>query len=108
MKKTFQKFWLGVPLPFRIIAGVLLILVGIVGLMLPVMPGWIFIFPGIYLLGPDTRPARFLRRQFRRLRAWALLRRRRRRARARVRSNSLPKARPDIADSARGSKVDSE
>ena len=105
MKKTFHNLWVILRRPLQILAGILLILVGIVGLILPVMPGWIFIFPGIYLLGPDTRPARFLRRQFRRLRVWSRLwlRRRRSRARAQVTSDPLPKARPDIADPARDS-----
>jgi uncharacterized membrane protein YbaN (DUF454 family) len=38
----------------RQIAGVLLVIVGIAGLILPIMPGWIFLAPGIALLGPDN------------------------------------------------------
>jgi uncharacterized membrane protein YbaN (DUF454 family) len=34
----------------RIAAGIGLILIGIVGLILPVMPGWIFIIPGLVIL----------------------------------------------------------
>ena len=34
----------------RISAGVGLILVGIVGLILPIMPGWVFIIPGLVIL----------------------------------------------------------
>jgi uncharacterized protein YqgC (DUF456 family) len=34
----------------RILSGVGLVLVGIVGLILPIMPGWIFIIPGLLLL----------------------------------------------------------
>jgi hypothetical protein len=33
------------------IGGVLLILVGLIGLILPIMPGWVFIFAGLALLG---------------------------------------------------------
>jgi uncharacterized protein YqgC (DUF456 family) len=36
---------------FRIASGVILILVGIAGVVLPVLPGWILIFIGIELLG---------------------------------------------------------
>jgi uncharacterized protein YqgC (DUF456 family) len=36
---------------FRIASGILLILVGIAGVVLPVLPGWILIFIGIELLG---------------------------------------------------------
>ena len=41
---------------FKIIGGVLLILIGIVGLILPVMPGWAFIIPGLMMLA-DYFPA---------------------------------------------------
>jgi uncharacterized membrane protein YbaN (DUF454 family) len=37
--------------PLRITAGVALVLIGIVGLILPVMPGWVFIIPGLVILG---------------------------------------------------------
>jgi uncharacterized membrane protein YbaN (DUF454 family) len=33
--------------------GVLLVLVGIVGLLMPIMPGWLFLVPGGVLLGFD-------------------------------------------------------
>lgn len=36
--------------PLQIAAGVGLILIGIVGLILPVMPGWVFIIPGLVML----------------------------------------------------------
>lgn len=45
---------------FRIIAGVVLVLVGIVGLMLPIMPQWPFIIPGLMLLAPYFPPAKRL------------------------------------------------
>ena len=52
----------GVPLKkvLRIAAGIGLILIGIVGLILPVMPGWIFIIPGLVILGEYFPPARRL------------------------------------------------
>ncbi len=34
----------------RISAGVGLVLVGIVGLIMPIMPGWVFIIPGLMIL----------------------------------------------------------
>ena len=38
----------------RIAAGVGLILIGIVGLILPVMPGWVFIIPGLVILADHS------------------------------------------------------
>jgi hypothetical protein len=49
---------------FRIILGICMILVGIVGLILPIMPGWVFIIPGLIILGDYFPPIR-------RLLAWA-------------------------------------
>ncbi|HTM47419.1 MAG TPA: PGPGW domain-containing protein [Bryobacteraceae bacterium] len=34
----------------RTIGGFLLVLVGITGLILPIMPGWIFLIPGLVIL----------------------------------------------------------
>jgi uncharacterized membrane protein YbaN (DUF454 family) len=48
----------------RIAAGVGLVLIGIVGLILPVMPGWVFIIPGLVILA-DHSP------RIRRLLEWA-------------------------------------
>ena len=36
---------------FRKISGVFLILLGIAGIILPILPGWVFIFIGLSLLG---------------------------------------------------------
>jgi uncharacterized membrane protein YbaN (DUF454 family) len=36
--------------PLKIAAGLGLIAIGIVGLLLPVMPGWAFIIPGLIIL----------------------------------------------------------
>ncbi|MEJ7608038.1 MAG: PGPGW domain-containing protein [Bryobacteraceae bacterium] len=34
----------------RIAGGIVLVLIGIVGIILPIMPGWIFIVPGLVIL----------------------------------------------------------
>lgn len=44
----------------RIGFGIILIIVGIVGLILPVMPGWVFIIPGLMILGDYFPPVRRL------------------------------------------------
>jgi uncharacterized membrane protein YbaN (DUF454 family) len=45
----------------RICTGVGLILVGIVGLIMPIMPGWVFIIPGLVILAEySTRIKRLL------------------------------------------------
>ena len=53
----------------RIVGGVLLILAGVLMLVLP-GPGWVAIIAGIFLLGPNTRLARWLKGTFIRLRRW--------------------------------------
>ncbi len=42
----------------RLTAGVLLILVGLVCVILPVIPGWPLIIPGLMLLGIDSKKLR--------------------------------------------------
>ncbi|MDH4309714.1 MAG: PGPGW domain-containing protein [Acidimicrobiia bacterium] len=37
----------------RIVLGAVLCLIGLVGLFVPVMPGWLFILPGLALLSRD-------------------------------------------------------
>lgn len=44
----------------RIVWGVLLVLVGIIGLVVPVMPGWLFIIPGLVILSDYFPPIRRL------------------------------------------------
>lgn len=44
----------------RPILGVSLILVGIVGLILPIMPGWVFVIPGLLILADYLPPLRRL------------------------------------------------
>ena len=41
---------------FRITTGFGLILLGIVGLIMPIMPGWIFLIPGLVILGEYFPP----------------------------------------------------
>lgn len=45
---------------FKIAGGVCLILIGIVGLILPIMPGWAFIIPGLVLLSDYCPPIKRL------------------------------------------------
>jgi uncharacterized membrane protein YbaN (DUF454 family) len=44
----------------RIVSGIGLLLVGIVGLILPVMPGWVFIIPGLMILSDYFPPVKRL------------------------------------------------
>jgi uncharacterized membrane protein YbaN (DUF454 family) len=45
----------------RRVAGILLVLLGIVGLLMPILPGWLFLIPGAVLLGFDVpKMLRFL------------------------------------------------
>ena len=44
----------------RIASGTVLVVIGIVGLILPVMPGWIFLIPGLVILGEYFPPAKRL------------------------------------------------
>ena len=48
----------------RILSGVGLVIVGIIGLIMPIMPGWVFLIPGLVILA-DYFPA------LRRLVDWA-------------------------------------
>lgn len=40
----------------RVGGGVCLVLLGITGLILPIMPGWIFLIPGLVILGEFFPP----------------------------------------------------
>jgi uncharacterized membrane protein YbaN (DUF454 family) len=44
----------------RIMSGIGLLLIGIVGLILPVMPGWIFVIPGLMILADYFPPIKRL------------------------------------------------
>jgi uncharacterized membrane protein YbaN (DUF454 family) len=45
---------------FRIASGIGLVLVGVIGVILPVMPGWIFLIPGLVILADYFPPVRRL------------------------------------------------
>jgi uncharacterized membrane protein YbaN (DUF454 family) len=44
----------------RITGGFCLIAIGLVGLILPIMPGWVFVIPGLILLADYFPPIRRL------------------------------------------------
>jgi hypothetical protein len=44
----------------RVGLGVVLVLVGIAGLILPIMPGWVFLIPGLVILGDYFPPIKRL------------------------------------------------
>ncbi len=68
MGKALRHAWRAVKAPVRVAVGVVLILVGAVGLVLPVMPGWVFIIPGVAMATAGTRLGDWLREKVRRLR----------------------------------------
>jgi uncharacterized protein YqgC (DUF456 family) len=44
----------------RITAGSILLAIGVLGLLLPILPGWLLIIPGLFLLGENTKVSRFI------------------------------------------------
>ena len=44
----------------RIASGIGLLIVGIIGLILPVMPGWVFVIPGLMILADYYPPIKRL------------------------------------------------
>ncbi len=44
----------------RLFAGLGLVLVGVVGLIMPIMPGWIFLIPGLLILSDYFPPVKRL------------------------------------------------
>ncbi len=44
----------------RIFGGIVLLIIGLIGLAAPIMPGWAFIIPGVLLLAKDVPPVRRL------------------------------------------------
>ncbi|MBI2815709.1 MAG: PGPGW domain-containing protein [Acidobacteria bacterium] len=44
----------------RIVSGFVMLFVGVAGLILPIMPGWIFVIPGLVVLGREFHWARRL------------------------------------------------
>jgi uncharacterized membrane protein YbaN (DUF454 family) len=61
----------------RLIVGILLVIVGVIGILIPVMPQWPFLIPGLMLLAPESRQIRrlvlWLRKRLR-LRRWRKMR----------------------------------
>ncbi|HEX3871690.1 MAG TPA: hypothetical protein VHV77_14705 [Pirellulales bacterium] len=52
-----------IPKPLKIVLGSLLVGAGIIGLLLPILPGWLLIIPGALLLGFDVAVlVRYLKR----------------------------------------------
>src|SRR5262245_7131206 len=71
----------------RLIVGILLILMGVIGSLLPILQGWMFLIPGLGLLAPESR-------RIRKLVVWlrARLRLRRFRKRRRQAASATPTA----------------
>ena len=44
----------------KILGGIGLVLIGLVGLVMPIMPGWVFIIPGLVVLSEYFPPIRRL------------------------------------------------
>jgi uncharacterized membrane protein YbaN (DUF454 family) len=44
----------------RLIVGILLVLAGLIGGLIPVLQGWMFLIPGLGLLAPESRHIRKL------------------------------------------------
>ena len=45
---------------FRPFLGVFLVIIGIIGLILPIMPGWVFVIPGLLILADYFPPIKRL------------------------------------------------
>lgn len=50
MNPTFERRYTGPVGWLRMVLGLGLVVLGIVGLILPIMPGWIFLIPGLLIL----------------------------------------------------------
>jgi hypothetical protein len=44
----------------KILGGILLVILGLIGLLMPIMPGWALLIPGLILLGDYVPPIRRL------------------------------------------------
>ena len=44
----------------RILSGLGLVIIGIIGLIMPIMPGWVFLIPGLVILAEYFPPVRRL------------------------------------------------
>jgi uncharacterized membrane protein YbaN (DUF454 family) len=58
----------------RLFSGISLVIVGIIGLILPIMPGWVFLIPGLVILAdyfpPVQRLVEWAKRMARRHSKW--------------------------------------
>jgi uncharacterized membrane protein YbaN (DUF454 family) len=54
----------------RIVVGIALIVIGLTGIIVPLLPGWPFIASGVILLWPKSRLAMWLKRLSARLKEW--------------------------------------
>jgi uncharacterized membrane protein YbaN (DUF454 family) len=36
--------------PIRVVWGIALVILGVIGLIMPIMPGWVFLIPGLIIL----------------------------------------------------------
>jgi uncharacterized membrane protein YbaN (DUF454 family) len=78
----------------RLIAGILMLLAGAVGGLVPILQGWIFVLAGLMLLAPESR---FIRKRIVWMRTRLNLRRRRRKHRGAPGGAGRPAAGPSIA-----------
>ncbi|MBI5282259.1 MAG: PGPGW domain-containing protein [Candidatus Solibacter usitatus] len=46
----------------KILSGIGLVILGIIGLILPIMPGWVFLIPGLVILSEYFHPIKRLLR----------------------------------------------
>jgi len=52
----------------RIVSGIAMLLLSIVGFLLPIMPGWPFLLAGVILLWPQSRLATWVKKKYVRIR----------------------------------------
>ena len=56
---------------FRVAGGFFLVVLGVLGLVLPVMPGWVFLIPGLIILAEEYAWARGLLKWAKRKADWS-------------------------------------
>jgi hypothetical protein len=72
MKRTLRQLWQLMKKPLRIVLAILMILIGVLGWIFPILPGWAFFVPGVVLLAPNTRFSRWVKRKAHQMRVrWA-------------------------------------
>jgi uncharacterized membrane protein YbaN (DUF454 family) len=65
-----KPFWKKVGHVLRVALGVFLVILGIVGIILPFLPGWLFLAAGVVILAPGSRIGKWIRRNVLRMRKW--------------------------------------